>query len=62
VPPIVEEDIKLKNRLGTPKVVWIQIGIVNEEAAKRAKESGFTVVMDRCMMVEHRRLTMQGIL
>ena len=58
VPPIVEEAIELKNRLGTPKVVWMQIGIVNEEAAKRAKEAGFTVVMNRCMMVEHRRLSL----
>ena len=60
VPPIVEEAIKLKNKLGTPKVVWMQIGIFNEEAAKRAREAGFTVVMDRCMMVEHRRLTRKG--
>ena len=60
VPPIVEEAIKLKNKQGTPKVVWMQKGIVNGEAAKQAREAGFTVVMDRCMMVEHRRLTMQG--
>ena len=59
VPAIVEEAIKLKNRLGTPKVIWMQLGIVNEEAARRAKEAGFTVVMDRCMMVEHRRLGME---
>ena len=62
VPAIVEEAIKLKNRLGTPKVIWMQLGIVNEEAAMRAKEAGFTVVMDRCMMVEHRRLSMENVL
>ena len=62
VPPIVEEAIKLKNKLGTPKAVWMQIRIINEEAAKRAREAGFTVIMDRCMMAEHRRLTMQGML
>jgi len=62
VPAIVEEAIKLKNRLGTPKVIWMQLGIVNEEAARRAKEAGFTVVMDRCMMVEHRRLSMENVL
>lgn len=62
VPPIVEEAIQLKNKLGTPKVIWMQLGIVNEEAARRAREAGFTVVMDRCMMVEHRRLSMKGIL
>ena len=62
VPAIVEEAIKLKNRLGTPKVIWMQLGIVNEEAAMRAKEAGFKVVMDRCMMVEHRRLSMENVL
>jgi predicted CoA-binding protein len=56
VPAIVEEAIQLKNRVGSPKVVWMQLGIVNEEAARRAKEAGFTVVMDRCMMMEHKRL------
>jgi len=56
VPPIVEEAIQLKNRVGSPKVIWMQLGIVNEEAARRAKEAGFTVVMDRCMMMEHQRL------
>jgi len=56
VPTIVEEAIQLKNRVGSPKVVWMQLGIVNEEAARRAKEAGFTVVMDRCMMREHKHL------
>jgi len=59
VPAIVEEAIQLKNRVGHPKVVWMQLGIVNEEAARRAKEAGFTVVMDRCMMMEHKRLRME---
>ncbi|UCC59199.1 MAG: CoA-binding protein [Candidatus Bathyarchaeum sp.] len=62
VPPIVEEAIKLKNKLGTPKVVWMQLGIVNEEAARQARKAGFTVVMNRCMMVEHRRLSMEGVM
>ena len=59
VPAIVEEAIQLKNRVGHPKVVWMQLGIVNEEAARRVKEAGFTVVMDRCMMMEHKRLRME---
>jgi predicted CoA-binding protein len=59
VPAIVEEAIQLKNRVGHPKVVWMQLGIVNEEAAKRAKEEGFKVVMDRCMMMEHKRLSIE---
>lgn len=59
VPSIVEEAIELKNKLGTPKVIWMQLGIVNEEAARQAREAGITVVMDRCMMVEHRRFSME---
>jgi hypothetical protein len=56
VPVIVEEAIQLKNRAVSPKVVWMQLGIVNKEAARRAREAGFKVVMDRCMMGEHKRL------
>jgi len=56
VPPIVDQAIQLKKMYGTLHVVWMQLGIVNEEAAERARNSGLTVIMDRCMMVEHRRL------
>jgi predicted CoA-binding protein len=59
VPSIVEEAIQLKSRVGSPKVVWMQLGIVNEEAARQAKAAGFTVVMDRCMMREHKLLSMK---
>jgi len=38
------------------KVVWMQEGIVHEAAARRAREAGMEVVMDRCMMKEHKRL------
>lgn len=41
--------------LGAP-VLWMQLGIVNEEAAKVAREKGLTVVMDRCMKIEYARL------
>ena len=61
VPAIVDEAITIKNRVGSPKVIWMQLGIVNEEAAKRAREAGFTVVMDRCMMIAHKRLSMDGV-
>jgi len=61
VPRIVEEAIQLKNRVVSPKVIWMQLGIVNEEAARRAKEAGFTVVMDRCMMMEHKRLSRENV-
>ena len=34
----------------------MQLGVVSEEAAKKARDAGLTVVMDRCMMQEHKRL------
>ena len=56
VPAIVEQAVKLKAIHGKPCVVWMQLGIVNAQAAETAKKAGLTVVMDKCMMVEHRRL------
>jgi len=50
--PIVKEAIKR----GDVKVIWTQIGIVNNEAAKLAKDSGLRVVQSRCSMVEHKNL------
>ncbi len=38
------------------KTLWTQYGVVNEEAAKIAEEAGMNVIMDRCILVEHRRL------
>ena len=45
--PIVEEAIAIK-----AKALWMQEGIINEEAAARAREAGLTVIMDRCMKKE----------
>ncbi len=57
VPPIVTEAVLLHRNAGRPKAVWMQLGIVNEEAANAAAESGMDVVMDRCMKMElNRRL------
>jgi uncharacterized protein len=56
VPPIVEQAVKLHAQYGVPRVVWMQLGIVNEEAAEAARKAGLTVVMDKCLMIEHRRL------
>lgn len=39
------------------RAIWTQLGIVDHEAASRAKDGGKTVVQDRCMKVEHRRLS-----
>ena len=36
--------------------IWMQIGVVDQESARRAREAGITVIMDRCALVEHRRL------
>jgi hypothetical protein len=51
VPEIVEAAI----RKGA-KVIWMQEGVVHEEAARRAEEAGLQVVMDRCILKDHRRL------
>jgi predicted CoA-binding protein len=42
------------------KAVWMQEGIVHQAAAVRARRAGIAVVMDRCMMKEHRRIMRKG--
>lgn len=49
--PVVESAI----RLGA-SAVWMQEGVVHEEAARKAREAGLTVVMDHCILKEHTRL------
>jgi Predicted CoA-binding protein len=53
VPPIVEQTIQLKQKLGRPYVVWMQLDIVNEKAAEAARQAGLAVVMNKCLMKEH---------
>lgn len=51
VPPIVAEAVKIG-----AKAVWMQEGVVNEEAAASARKAGLKVVMDKCMKKEHLKL------
>ncbi len=53
VPPIVDQVVELHAKYGRPSVVWMQLGIVNEPAAQKARSAGLIVVMDRCMKIEH---------
>lgn len=53
VPGIVDEALALSPR---PGVIWMQMGIINQDAAKTARDAGLTVVMDRCPKVEIPRL------
>lgn len=51
IPPVVEDAIAIG-----AKFIWMQLGIVNDEAAKRAMEAGIKVVMDRCPKIDYPRL------
>lgn len=53
--PITDETIALARRKGI-RVVWMQLGVRNDEAARRAAAAGITVVMNRCPKIEYGRL------
>lgn len=51
VMPIVEEAIGVK-----PEAIWMQLGVVNHEAAELAERNNIKVIMDKCIMIEHKTL------
>ncbi|MDD5126893.1 MAG: CoA-binding protein [Dehalococcoidales bacterium] len=53
--PVVEDAVKIG-----AKAVWLQEGIINEEAADYARKAGLKMVMDRCMLKEHMKLKGAG--
>jgi uncharacterized protein len=50
VPELVDEAIRLK-----VPAIWLQEDVIHEEAAEKARKAGIFVVMDKCMLKEHRR-------
>jgi len=54
-PEFVPEIVEAAIRKGA-KVIWMQEGVVHEDAARRAMEAGLIVVMDRCILKDHQRL------
>lgn len=54
--PIVKHSVQLKTKYGKPHVIWMQLGISNEEAAVVARKADLAVVMNKCIMMEHIRL------
>ncbi len=55
-PAVVDSVADTCIKRGDVKVLWTQLGIVNNEATKRAKDAGINVVQSHCAMVEHREI------
>ena len=53
---VVEEALSERERLGL-KTIWMQLGVINEDAAALAREAGLTVIMDRCPKIEYGRMS-----
>ncbi|MTI81327.1 MAG: CoA-binding protein [Firmicutes bacterium] len=50
-PPVVDDAISIK-----PAAIWLQLGIVNEDAANTAQQNNLMIIMDRCIKVDHAKL------
>lgn len=57
IPSIAEDAIAIG-----AKIIWMQVGIVHQEAAEQARRAGLQVVMDRCMRATHRELSASGMI
>ena len=51
IPPVVDEALKV----GGVEVLWLQLGIANPEAEKKAEAAGIRVISNRCLLIEHRK-------
>ena len=56
VPPIVEQAVQMRKIHGALQVIWMQLDIINQQAAEMARKAGMTVIMNKCMMKEHNAL------
>jgi predicted CoA-binding protein len=55
-PGVVKDALEEKTRLGI-KTIWMQLGVISEDAAEMARAAGLTVIMDRCPKIEHGRFS-----
>lgn len=53
IPQVVDEIIKV----GGVEILWLQLGIHNEEAEKRAENAGIKVISDRCLLIEYKKIS-----
>ncbi len=51
IPPIVDQAIETG-----VKVIWMQLGVVHNESAEKARKAGIQVIMDRCTKIEHKKI------
>lgn len=52
----MSQAVQLRETYGTPHVIWMQLGIESKEAAELARKAGLIVIMDKCIMMEHKRI------